>query len=71
MAARPISADERLLDIVKWGDAPARHIEGFDLDRFLADEKTQHATIKCTEAIGEAAKKILKIDPGFDARYPT
>ena len=41
-----------------------------DRDEFLRDEKTKHAVMKCIEAVGEAAKEILKADPTFDARYP-
>lgn len=70
MASKPIPIEERLRDIVKWGESLARHIEGMGQDQFMADEKTHHATTKCIEAIGEAAKEILKADPGFDSRHP-
>jgi uncharacterized protein with HEPN domain len=38
--------------------------------QFMSDEKTQHAATKCIEAVGEAAKEILKADPDFDSRHP-
>jgi uncharacterized protein with HEPN domain len=40
------------------------------LESFLADERTQHAVSKCAEAVGEAAKEILKADPEFDSDHP-
>jgi uncharacterized protein with HEPN domain len=70
MSAKPVAVDERLRDVVKWGEALARHIAGMALDDFLADEKTHHAALKCIEAIGEAAKEILKAEPTFDLRHP-
>lgn len=70
MARNPVTTDERLRDIVKWGASLARHIAGMTRAQFLADEKTQHAAIKCIEAIGEAAKEILKADPDFDTSHP-
>ncbi len=70
MAPKPVGVEERLRDIVKWGDAAARHIDGMDAPHFFQDEKTQHAVTKCIESIGEAAKEILKSDPEFDAKHP-
>ncbi|MDT3684973.1 MAG: DUF86 domain-containing protein [Pseudorhodoplanes sp.] len=69
MTPKSIAIEERLRDIVKWGEALARHVEGMTQSQFMADEKTQHATTKCIEAIGEAAKEILKADPGFDSHH--
>ncbi|MGC2781527.1 MAG: HepT-like ribonuclease domain-containing protein [Bradyrhizobium sp.] len=70
MAAKPDTTEERLRDILQWGEALARHIQDMTQSQFMADEKTQHATTKCIEAIGEAAKEILKADPDFDSRHP-
>ncbi len=70
MTAKPAVVDERLRDIVTWGEALARHIAGMTPAEFLADEKTHHAALKCIEAIGEAAKEILKSEPSFDLRHP-
>lgn len=70
MVSKPIALEERLCDIVKWGESLARHIEGMTQSQFMADEKTQHAATKCIEAIGEAAKEILKVDPDFNSRHP-
>jgi uncharacterized protein with HEPN domain len=66
MPAKPVGIAERLRDIVEWGEALARHVSGMTEDAFLADEKTQHAALKCVETIGEAAKMILKAAPDFD-----
>lgn len=70
MDPKLIAIEERLRDIAKWGESLARHVEGMSQSQFMADEKTQHAVTKCIEAIGEAAKEILKTDPDFDARHP-
>jgi uncharacterized protein with HEPN domain len=69
MTAKPSPIDEGLRDIVGWGDSLARHISGMTLESFRGDEKTQHAVSKCAEAIGEAAKAILREDPGFDSEH--
>ncbi len=70
MAAKPVTVEERLRDIVKWGTSLSRHIQGMTQEQFLTDEKTQHAATKCIESIGEAAKEILKGEPNFDSRHP-
>jgi uncharacterized protein with HEPN domain len=64
-ARRPI--DVWLADIAHWGDRLARHIDGLGRKEFMADQKAQDAAAKCAEAIGEAAKEILKMDPSFDS----
>ena len=69
MVAKRFTIEERLRDIVQWGEALARHIEGMTSGQFIADEKTQHAATKCIEAIGEAAKEILRTDPDFDSQH--
>jgi uncharacterized protein with HEPN domain len=70
MVSEPIAIEERLRDIVKWGESLARHVDGMTQSQFMSDEKTQHAATKCIEAVGEAAKEILKADPDFDSRHP-
>ena len=70
MAARPVGVEERLRDIIKWGEAAARHLGDMDATQFLRDDKTQHAAIKCIESIGEAAKEVLKAAPELDDRHP-
>ncbi len=69
MSAKPPVVEERLKEIVKWGEATARHVEGMSFGAFLDDEKTQHAVSKCAEAVGEAAKDILEADPEFDSSH--
>jgi uncharacterized protein with HEPN domain len=39
-------------------------------DQFMASEIAQDAASKCAEAVGEAAREILRIDPDFDSRHP-
>jgi uncharacterized protein with HEPN domain len=70
MPAKPAGVEERLRDIVKWGESAARHLGDMDANQFLQDEKTQHAVIKCIESIGEAAKEVLKAVADFDDKHP-
>ena len=70
MVSKPVAIEERLRDIIKWGESLARHTGGITQSQFMADEKTQHAATKCIEAIGEAAKEILKTEPDFDSHHP-
>ena len=44
-----------------------RFIEGFDLDAFLADDKTFYATTRCLEIISEASRRL---PPSFKTRFP-
>jgi uncharacterized protein with HEPN domain len=62
--------DDWLEDIVHWGERLARHISGMTREQFMLDEKTQDASAKCAEAIGEAAGEILRIESDFDSRNP-
>jgi uncharacterized protein with HEPN domain len=62
--------EEWLADIVRCGEKLARHIDGWTLETFLNDEKTQDAVAKCAEEIGGAAGAILKLEPNFDAQHP-
>jgi uncharacterized protein with HEPN domain len=70
MSAKPVGVEERLHDIVKWGESATRHLGKMDANQFLRDEKTQHAVIKCIESIGEAAKEVLKAVPDFGDKHP-
>jgi len=69
MTAKPSPIEQGLQDIVGWGDSLANHVRGMTLEQFVADEKTEHAASKCAEAIGEAAKSILRADPTFDSEH--
>jgi uncharacterized protein with HEPN domain len=62
--------EERLADIIRWGERLARHLHGMTRDQFMASEMVQDAASKCAEAVGEAAREILKIDPEFDSNHP-
>lgn len=37
-----------------------RHIDGFDYERFLADEKTQDAIVMQLQVMGELAKRVSR-----------
>lgn len=44
-----------------------RHVQGFDRERFIQDEKTCDAALMLLAAIGE---EVLRIDPEILDRYP-
>ena len=44
-----------------------RFIDGFDLDAFLADDKTFYAAPRCLEIISEASRRL---PPAFKERFP-
>jgi uncharacterized protein with HEPN domain len=44
-----------------------RFVEGFDLDGFLADDKTFYAATRCLEIISEASRRL---SPAFKERFP-
>ena len=45
-------------DIIEYMERAENHINNFQLDQFLKDDKTCDAVIRCIEVIGEAAKNI-------------
>lgn len=44
-----------------------RFVEGYDLGRFLEDDKTFYAATRCLEIISEATRRL---SPAFKARFP-
>jgi uncharacterized protein with HEPN domain len=44
-----------------------RFVGGFDLDGFIADDKTFYAATRCLEIISEATRRL---SPAFKARFP-
>jgi uncharacterized protein with HEPN domain len=70
MRGRRRGIDDWLADIAHWGDRLAHHIDGLAREEFMADQKVQDAAAKCAEAIGEAAREILKIEADFDSIHP-
>ena len=45
----------------------ARFVDGFDLDAFLADDKTFYAATRCLEIISEASRRLPS---AFKERFP-
>ena len=54
-----------LRDVVFWGNRLARHLQGVDERRFLADELISDACCWCLVCIGEAAGRIRQLRPDF------
>ncbi len=44
-----------------------RFVEGYDIDAFVADDKTFYAATRCLEIISEASRRL---SPTFKARFP-
>ena len=44
-----------------------RFVDGFDLDAFLADDKTFFAATRCLEIMSEASRRL---SPAFKERFP-
>jgi Ribonuclease HepT-like len=44
-----------------------RFVDGYDLDRFIDDDKTFHSATRCLEIISEASRRL---SPVFKARFP-
>jgi uncharacterized protein with HEPN domain len=64
------TADDFLQDIVDWGEWAARHTASLTREQFMSDEKSQDAVSKCISNVGEAANKVLKLDPTIMERFP-
>lgn len=45
-------------DILEYMERAEGHIKGLNFERFLKDNKTCDAVIRCIEVIGEATKNI-------------
>lgn len=58
------------IDIVEWGERIPHIVGSMDFDQFEANQTVYLAVWKCVEVLGEAASKILKIDPEFATRHP-
>lgn len=61
-------ADRDALEDIRDNIARAmRFVHGFDLDAFLADDKTFYAVTRCLEIISEASRRL---SPAFKERRP-
>jgi uncharacterized protein with HEPN domain len=67
---RKPSAEELVLDIVEWGERLAEHVRGATAEQFVRDALLQDAVCRCVEVIGEAAGRLMAIDPGLQHRHP-
>ena len=53
-------------DMLEAAEKVAKYIDGYDFDRFVADERTADAVIRNLEIIGEAANRLpLKLKNTF------
>jgi len=58
---------EALEDIRDNIERATRFVHGFDLDAFVADDKTFYAATRCLEIISEASRRL---PPAFKERFP-
>ena len=56
-----------LQDMMESSNKILIYTEGFDLDKFLSDDKTADAVVRNFEIIGEAANRV---DPDFKLENP-
>jgi uncharacterized protein with HEPN domain len=56
-----------LLDILLAARKIVRFSQGYDAEKFAADEVLQHAVMRLTQIIGEAARKI---SPAYKESHP-
>lgn len=59
--------DAYVLDILLAARKIVRFSEGFDAEKFAADEVLQHAVMRLVQIIGEAARKIT---PAYKEDHP-
>lgn len=59
-----------LEQIVYWSDRLRDHCEEYNKIRFLGDPKTIDASCWCISCVGEAAGRILQLDPDLEQRHP-
>jgi len=64
------SVDDRLRDIIEWGERATSYVEGLTFEAFVASTMIQDAVLRCIEVVGEAASRLLKADPAFEQSYP-
>ena len=50
----------RLLDIIEYADNVTMLIEGYDLQKLVADKRTYFSVVKNVEVVGEAAYMLTK-----------
>lgn len=50
----------RLLDIIEYSDNVTMLIEGYDLQKLVADKRTYYSVVKNVEVVGEAAYMLTK-----------
>lgn len=62
--------DDRLRDIIHWGERAGSYVDGLTFEEFVASTLVQDAVLRCIEVVGEAASKIIRADPDFERKYP-
>lgn len=70
MTGRPRRVPERIEDLLEAVGHIESDIGDLDEAAFLDDGKTQRAVIESLIVIGEAAHKLLQLDPGIERSAP-
>ncbi len=71
MSRNPRRVPDRVLDMLGAARNARPDIGDLGKDQILADGKTQRAVIESFIVIGEAANKIMGLDPSIEHRYPS
>lgn len=70
MTRRSRRVSERVADILEAIGHVRADIGAFNKSEFLADGKTQRAVIEGLTVIGEAANRIMQLDPDLEQKNP-
>lgn len=71
MAPRPSDLDAALRDIRDSAEAAERYIRGVTEQEFLDNDEKQDAVIRRIEVMGEAAARIMRAIPDYEATFPS
>lgn len=70
MSRNPRRVPDRIQDMLEAIDNVKSDVQGMDGEAFIADGKTQRAVIESLIVIGEAAKKVMQLDPTIQQAAP-
>lgn len=70
MRDRQAQIDEAPDDIAIWGERLMAHLAGVGEAEFARNVLVQDAACRCIMVLGEAARRLMDLDPGMADRHP-
>lgn len=70
MSRNPRRVPDRIQDMLEAIDNVKADVHGMNGEAFIADGKTQRAVIESLIMIGEAAKRVMQLDPTIQQAAP-